>query len=279
MNNAPDARAVENLVRAALAEDIGPGDATSLALVPAEARATAHLVAKAPGVLAGLACFTAAFRALDPDCTITLKAADGARVAPGERIARLDGRARALLSAERTALNFLGRLSGIASAARRLADAAGPDLAILDTRKTTPGLRLLEKYAVACGGGRNHRFGLYDMILVKENHIRACGGIAVAVSRARAAYPDLKVEVEATTLNEVEAVIKSGADRVMFDNMDDAMIADAVALVAGRLETEASGNMDEARITRLAGSGLDYISVGALTHSVTCLDLSLLFDN
>lgn len=267
------------LIRTALDEDIGPGDATVNAVIPAGSRSRARLVAKEEGIVCGLPVFAQVFSMLDPAVVCTPLKQEGVRVHQAETVATLDGPSRALLTGERTALNFLGRLSGIASkAARYAALTAGRHLTILDTRKTTPGLRRLEKYAVQAGGCANHRLGLYDMIMLKENHIRAAGGITGAVARCRDHAPGIPVEVETTCLAEIEEALASGAERIMFDNMDDALIARAVALVAGRAETEASGNMDEARIRALADSGVDFISVGGLTHSVNCLDFSLLFE-
>lgn len=274
-----DRRELADLVGRALAEDVGAGDVTTVSLVPAEARAEARIVAKADGVLAGMAFVNAVFARFDAGVKVEWFRAEGAVLRRGDTVCRLSGNARALLTGERTALNFLGHLSGIATRAARFASlVAGTKLAILDTRKTTPGLRQAEKYAVQAGGCRNHRSGLYDMVLIKENHVRAAGGITAAVTRARAAADGLAVEVETTNEAEVREALAAGADRIMLDNMDDDLIRAMLAIIDGRAETEASGNMDEARIARLAASGLDFISVGALTHSVTALDLSLLFE-
>ena len=274
-----DRRELADLVGRALAEDVGAGDVTTVSLVPAEARAEARIVAKADGVLAGMAFVNAVFARFDAGVKIEWFRADGSVLRRGDTVCRLSGNARALLTGERTALNFLGHLSGIATRAARFASlVAGTKLAILDTRKTTPGLRQAEKYAVQAGGCQNHRSGLYDMVLIKENHVRAAGGITAAVTRARAAADGLAVEVETTNEAEVREALAAGADRIMLDNMDDDLIRAMLAVIDGRAETEASGNMDEARIARLAASGLDFISVGALTHSVTALDLSLLFE-
>lgn len=266
------------LIRAALAEDVGAGDVTTEALVPPDARASAHVVAKGEGVLAGMPLFTRVFRTLDASVDFSQALDDGARLSKGDVVCRFAGNARALLTGERTALNFLGRLSGIATASGRLAAlVAGKRLKILDTRKTTPLHRGLEKYAVQAGGCGNHRRGLYDMVLIKENHITAAGGIAAAVRLARAAQPTLAVEVETTNEREVREALDAAADRVMLDNMSDDMIREMVRLIAGRAEIEASGNMNAERIAALADSGVDFISVGAVTQSAPAFDFSMLF--
>lgn len=267
------------LIKAALEEDLGPGDVTSLALIPDERQARARLLVKGSGVLAGLPVFGETFRVLDENVTVSLLKQDGERVKPGEVAAIVQGPARSLLSGERTALNFVGLLSGIASGAAHLSGlTAGKGPTLLDTRKTVPLLRDLSKYAVQVGGCANHRRGLYDMILIKENHLRAAGSIREAVARCRSAWPNLAVEVETTNLDEVREALEAGADRIMFDNMDDTLIREALTLTRGRCESEASGNMDADRIRALAGSGLDYISLGSLTSNVQCLDVSLLFE-
>jgi len=287
----PDARALfirmggvdddtlDALVRAALAEDIGAGDATSEATVPYERHVSARVVAKGEGVLAGFPLFHRVFMTLDPNVFFSNILCDESRFAKGQVICRLGGRARVLLAGERTALNFLGHLSGIATETARLARLVeGKRVQILDTRKTLPLYRALEKYAVRMGGGANHRFGLYDMVLIKENHIAAAGGIALAVRRAREAAPSLKIEVETTNEQEVREALDAGADRIMLDNMDNAMIHGMVRLIDGRAETEASGNMNASRILELADSGLDCISVGAITQSAPAADFSMLID-
>lgn len=271
---------ITRLVQQALAEDIGPGDVTTEACVPEEARALALIRAKAQGVIAGLAFAREVFFQLDPQVDFSPCLQDGEAVLKGDIVCRISGPSRAILSGERTALNFLGHLSGIATAAKRLAALVqGTGLTILDTRKTTPLLRQAEKYAVQAGGCKNHRTGLFDMVLIKENHIRAAGGISQAVQRARDANPKLRIEVETSSEAEVREALAAGADRIMFDNMNDAMIRSMLSIVNGQAETEASGNMTEERIAALATSGLDYVSLGALTHSVAALDLSLLFED
>ena len=265
------------LLDAWLAEDLGDGDVTSEATVPADRRASARLLVKAPGVVCGLALAERVFTRLDPDLVFEAVLRDGARVdEPPAVAATLEGRARALLAGERLALNLVGRLSGIATQTARYVDAvAGTGAAILDTRKTTPGLRALEKYAVACGGGRNHRLGLFDAVLIKDNHIAVAGSLSEAVRRARAYAPGLEVEVEADTLMQVHEALEAGADAILLDNMPPARLAEAVALVAGRARTEASGGITLEGIAAVGRSGVDTISVGALTHSAANLDVSL----
>ena len=267
------------MVRQALAEDIGPGDITTEACISPEAVDSALIRAKGKGVIAGLDFAREVFFQLDQQVAFEPHIRDGGHVSPGDVVCRVSGRSRALLTGERTALNFLGHLSGIATAAGHVAALTqGAHLTILDTRKTTPLLRQAEKYAVQAGGCRNHRTGLFDMVLIKENHIRAAGGISQAVRRARAAAPGLKVEVETTCEAEVREALAAGVDRIMLDNMDDAMIRSMLSIINGQAETEASGNMTQERIAALATSGLDYVSMGSLTHSVTVLDLSMLFE-
>ena len=271
-------------VRAALAEDIGPGDATTLATVPATARARARLRAREPLTVAGLALAETAFRELAPEVEIILSARDGQRLEAGATLLTVAGPARALLTAERVALNFLQRLSGIATlTARYVAAVAGTPVKILDTRKTTPGGRRLEKYAVACGGGTNHRTGLYDLVLIKDNHLAALrdaqpNAIAAAVQRARTHYPRLKVEVEADTLVQAGQAADAGADIILLDNMPPDRLREAVRLIAGRSRTEASGGVNLQTVGAIADTGVDYISVGALTHSAPAVDLGLDFD-
>lgn len=270
------ARAVSD----ALAEDLGlAGDITTDATVAADAQANAVLASRQMGVVAGLDLAEAAFRALDPAIRFTVEKSDGARLEPGDVIARLSGSARAILTAERVALNYLGRLSGIASLTRRYVDAvAGTTAAIVDTRKTTPGLRAFEKYAVRCGGGRNHRAGLFDAILIKDNHIVAAGGVAEAIAGARAHAGHLvKVEIEVDTLAQLEVVLSHGADAVLLDNMDPQTLAKAVHMVSGRALTEASGGVNLSTVRAIAETGVDLISVGALTHSAPVLDVGLDF--
>jgi nicotinate-nucleotide pyrophosphorylase (carboxylating) len=273
--------AIADVIAAGLREDVGAGDVTTNALISPLARSTADLLLKAPGVVAGVGIAEAVFRALSPDVTFQAVAADGARLdeaALPVQLARIEAPTRALLTGERLALNLLGRLSGIATLTRRYVDAvSGTNAVILDTRKTTPGMRALEKYAVRCGGGTNHRLGLYDAILIKDNHLRAAGGVAPAVAAARTARPDLSVEVEAETLAEVAEALSAGADRILLDNMPPRLLREAVALVAGRVPLEASGGVSLATVRAIAETGVDFISVGALTHSATALDVSLEF--
>jgi nicotinate-nucleotide pyrophosphorylase (carboxylating) len=273
---AMDAQAIAELVGRALAEDLGPGDVTTEATVPAQARARAAITQKAPGVIFGLDVAEATFRALAPDAHITRQTTEG-EWRDGGPVMAVEAGARAILSAERTALNFLGRLSGVATLTARHVEAVrGTGVRILDTRKTTPGLRMLEKAAVAAGGGTNHRTGLYDAILIKENHAALAGGVGEAVRRARAAAPDLLLEVECRTLEEVREALEVGAPRILLDNMTPGELARAAAEVAGRAELEASGGVTLAGLREIAETGIDFISVGALTHSAPALDLSLL---
>ena len=267
------------VVRAALAEDLGDGDVTAQATVPASARAVATITQKARGVVFGLDAAQAAFAQLDPDVTLEPLGPEGAwRDAPAP-VLRATGDARALLAAERTALNFLARLSGVATLTARCVRAVeGTGARILDTRKTTPGLRALEKAAVAAGGATNHRAGLYDMVLIKENHAAMAGGIAVAVQAAQAAYPDLPLEVECRTLEEVDEALGAGARRILLDNMGPDELRAAVDHVAGRAELEASGAITLDNLRAHAETGVDFISLGALTHSAPALDMSLLLE-
>ena len=260
------------IVRAALAEDLGrAGDVTAQACLPADARLSVVFATRQPGVLAGLACARLAVLELDPAARFEPLAADGDILTAGTPLARVYGNARAILSAERTALNLMSRLSGVASLTRTyVAAVAGTKARIVDTRKTTPGLRALEKYAVRCGGGVNHRFGLDDAILIKDNHIAACGGVAQAVERARAAAGHLmQVEVEIDNLGQLEDALRHGPDVVMFDNFSLADLATAVA------RTEASGGVNLSTVRAIAETGVDVISVGALTHSAPILDIGL----
>lgn len=275
---------VERLVRAALAEDVGSGDATTLATVPENMQARAAMVAREPLVMAGLALAEAAFTAGSPKVAFDRRFAEGAAVATGQTLARVEGSARALLSAERVALNFVQRLSGIATlTAQYVAAIRGTKAQILDTRKTTPGWRRLEKYAVACGGGRNHRFGLFDLVLIKDNHLAALksetpNAISAAVRRARRCYPQLKVEVEADTLRQVEQAVQAGADIILLDNMTVDQLKAAVRLVSGRAQTEASGGVNLKTVRAIAETGVDFISVGAITHSARSVDIALDFE-
>jgi nicotinate-nucleotide pyrophosphorylase (carboxylating) len=270
-----DPRAYLDLVRRALAEDIGPGDVTTNLLVPADARATARLIAKSDCVVAGLDVATAVFVAIDPSVAVTALVADGGRCRPGDVIANVAGPSRTLLTGERTALNFLQHLSGIATLTRRFVDATGGRLTILDTRKTLPTLRALAKYAVRCGGGTNHRMGLYDAVLIKDNHIRLAGGIGEAVRRVRAQGVTLPIEVETQSLADVDAAIAAAPDVIMLDNLSDAEMREAVARIAGRAKVEISGGVTLDRIPALVAIGADVVSVGALTHSAPAADISL----
>jgi nicotinate-nucleotide pyrophosphorylase (carboxylating) len=266
------------VVRLALAEDLGrAGDVTAQACIDADAVLRARFVARKPGVVAGLDCARLAILELDPGAAFVFLAADGQAVAAGQAAAKVEANARALLSAERTALNLLGRLSGVATLTRAYVDAvAGTQARIADTRKTTPGLRHLEKYAVRCGGGVNHRFGLDDAILIKDNHIAACGGVGEAVRRARAAAGHLtKVEVEVDGLDQLEEALAHGPDVVMLDNFSLADLRRAVARTAGRAVLEASGGVSLETVAAIAATGVDVISVGALTHSASVLDIGL----
>ena len=266
---------LERVAFAALAEDVGEGDVTTDATVDAAATGTADLVVKEDGVVCGLDVAEAVFRAVDPDLRFERLVDEGAVVAAGTAVARMIGPERAILTGERTALNFLARLSGIATLTRRYVDAVeGTGAAILDTRKTTPGLRALEKHAVATGGGRNHRFGLDDGVLVKDNHLRAAGSVANAVERLRVAT-SLPVEVECDTLVQVEEALAARADAILLDNMTPDLLRDAVALVEGRARLEASGGITLDNVRAVAETGVDEISVGALTHSARSLDVSL----
>jgi nicotinate-nucleotide pyrophosphorylase (carboxylating) len=259
-------------VRAFLAEDVGDGDVTAEAVVPADARLDATLLLMEAGVVCGLEVVEAVFRELDPDVAFELRAHDG-DVVHGE-VARLSGDARALLAAERTALNLLGRLSGIATLTRSYVDAIeGTGPVILDTRKTTPGLRTLEKLAVRAGGGTNHRFGLFDAVLIKDNHLRLGGGVAETVRRAK--ETGLPVEVECETLDDVRAALDARADTILLDNMTPAQLREAVALVGGRARTEASGGVRLDTVREIAATGVDAISVGALTHGARSHDVSM----
>jgi nicotinate-nucleotide pyrophosphorylase (carboxylating) len=267
---------LEGLVARALQEDVGTGDVTGAATVPETARAVATITQKAPGVVYGLEVAEAVFRALDPDAELERLGPEGAWREDGP-VLRVSGGARELLAAERTALNFLGRLSGVATLTATCVRAVeGTGAQILDTRKTTPGLRALEKAAVAAGGGRNHRFGLWDEILIKENHAAMAGGVGPAVRAAREMFPDLPLEVECRDTAEIQEALDAGAPRILLDNMDPERLRNAVMQVAGRAVLEASGGMTLDTLRDHADTGVDFISVGALTHSAPVLDLSLL---
>ncbi len=263
-----------DIVRRALDEDLGAGDLTTAAIVPADTRASGVFLVKDDCVLAGLDVALEAFRQLEPNVRIVLNRQDGERCHAGEEIAEVTGSARALLMGERTALNFLQRLSGIATRAREFVDASGGRIIILDTRKTTPTLRALEKYAVRAGGAMNHRAGLFDAILIKDNHIRIAGDLARAVEQARAYRPDLTIEVEAQTLDEVDQALDAGADIVLLDNMPIDAIREAVRRAHGQAKIEISGGVTLERIPALAATGADFVSAGALTHSAPAVDIS-----
>jgi nicotinate-nucleotide pyrophosphorylase (carboxylating) len=269
---------IRDLVRRALAEDVGDGDVTTQATVAPETRARGRIVQKAPGVIFGLDAAELAFRETDPGVVLTRRTEEGVWREDGE-VLDIEGTAAGILTAERTALNLLGRLSGVATATARAVRAVeGTKARILDTRKTTPGLRMLEKAAVRAGGGTNHRVGLFDAFLIKENHIAAAGGIAQAVERARASRPDLLLEVEVRNRDEVDQALQAGAPRLLLDNMSLQELSDTVEHVAGRAELEASGNVTLERLRDIADTGVDFISMGALTHSAPVLDLSLLLE-
>ena len=262
------------IVRRALAEDLGWGDVTTEAVVPSNLRARGVILAKAPCIVAGLDVAAEAFSQLDPGCVFDRRRKDGERCEPGAVVAEIRGQAASMLTAERTALNFLQRLSGIATLTRRFVDASGGTITILDTRKTTPTLRELEKYAVRAGGGTNHRGGLDNGILIKDNHVRLAGGVKEAVKRMKEADPEMPIEVEAQTLDQVDDAIAAGADIILVDNLPLDVIREAVARVRGRAQVELSGGITLDRIPDLAKTGANYVSVGALTHSAPAADLS-----
>jgi nicotinate-nucleotide pyrophosphorylase (carboxylating) len=269
---------LSHIVAQALAEDVGSGDVTTQATVPADARARATISQKAPGVIYGLEVAHEAFRQLDGDVRVERLVDEGVWREHGE-VLRVEGSARGLLTAERTALNFLGRLSGVATVSALAArEVEGTGATVLDTRKTTPGLRALEKAAVNAGGAANHRFGLFDAVLIKENHIAAAGGIRAAVDAARTAAPNLPLEVEVRNPAEVEEALDAGAPRLLLDNMTPDELRVAVAQVAGRAALEASGGVTLQTLREVAETGIDFISLGALTHSAPALDLSLILE-
>jgi nicotinate-nucleotide pyrophosphorylase (carboxylating) len=273
------------LIRLALTEDLGGGDVTTEAVVAEGARARAHIEAREAGVLAGTETAELAFKELDPEVRVEWRVPEGGDLTPGLTVAAIEGRARGILSAERVALNFLQRLSGVATRTRAFVRAVdGSGVAILDTRKTTPGLRVLEKLAVLAGGGRNHRFGLFDGVLIKENHVRSVGGLAAAIERARAGAGTMPIIVEVRSIAEAMEAAKQGADRVLLDNMKPAQVAQVVkrfgaAGLPRASEIEVSGGVTLANVRSFAIPGVSYISVGALTHSAPAVDLSLLVDS
>ena len=268
------------LVRAALAEDIGRGDATTLALVPEDSYSTVVMVAREPMVMAGVDLVLASFQEVDERIDFGIEVLDGQDGDFFQPLLRLQGPTQALLTAERTALNFVQRLSGVATlTAQFVKQVAGTEVQILDTRKTTPGWRALEKYAVACGGGTNHRIGLFDLVMIKDNHLAALeGDMAEAIRRAREKYPDLKVEAEADTIEQAQTAAEAGADIILLDNMSCGDLRQAIELIDGRAETEASGGVTLETVREIAETGVDFISVGALTHSAPSVDIALDFD-
>ncbi|RKD86061.1 carboxylating nicotinate-nucleotide diphosphorylase [Mangrovibacterium diazotrophicum] len=276
MMNQKELEAAKHLIELALEEDVATGDLTTDNLIPAEMKRTAYWAAKADGIVAGLEIAEMTFRKLDPDLKWNIFFNDGSRVKKGDIIVRFEATYRALLTGERTALNFVQRLSGVASMSGLYADAVKDyKTEILDTRKTLPGFRLLDKYAVKTGGATNHRIGLFDMVMIKDNHIDIAGGIKPAVKAIREKVaPEIKIEVETTNLDQVKEALEAGADIIMLDNMSNETMTEAVELIAGKAKVEASGNMTLERLAGVAATGVDFISIGALTHSVAALDIS-----
>jgi nicotinate-nucleotide pyrophosphorylase (carboxylating) len=279
--NELELKAAQTLIELALKEDVGDGDITTDNIIPAESRRKAKMVAKADGVVAGLPVAEMVFRKLDANLVWEVKTPEGSRVKKGDVMVEFEGTYRALLTGERTALNFLQRLSGIATMSAKYADAVKDfKTVILDTRKTLPGFRMLDKYAVKTGGASNHRIGLYDMAMIKDNHIEVAGGITKAVEAVRSKIkPGILIEVETTNLEQVQEAIDAKADIIMLDNMDNETMKKGVELIAGRAKVEASGNMTLERLREVAATGVDYISIGALTHSVSALDISQRLEN
>ncbi|HET7557772.1 MAG TPA: carboxylating nicotinate-nucleotide diphosphorylase [Rhodanobacteraceae bacterium] len=273
----PPQDSIDADVQRALAEDFGSGDVTA-DLIDVDARARARIVCRENAVIAGMPWAEACFRALDPDALIQWSCSDGDRLAADAVLCGIEGKARALVGAERCALNFLQTLSATATVTRAYADAVvGTRATVLDTRKTVPGLRIAQKYAVRCGGGANHRIGLYDAILIKENHVAAAGGIIPAVAKARTRHPALLLEVEVETLDELAQALRAGADRVLLDDFTPDMLREAVALTDGRAPLEVSGSVDLGRVRAIAECGVDYISIGAITKNIRAIDLSMRF--
>ena len=267
---------IDKIITLAIEEDVEKGDVTTNSLVPESTLAVAEMTAKADGVISGIYIARMVFERFDKNIRWLPSTTEGGRVKKGDSIVRIEGSYRALLTGERTALNILQRMSGIASATSNyVKELEGSATQLLDTRKTAPGMRILDKIAVRAGGGTNHRMGLYDLALIKDNHIKVAGGITEAVKEVRAYAPGIKVEVEVTTLEETKEAVTAGADIIMLDNMSNEMMEAAVKLIDGRAKTEASGNMTIGRLKGVAATGVDYISVGALTHSVTALDISM----
>lgn len=279
--NALELNAAQTLIELALKEDVGDGDITTDNIIPAETRRKAKMVAKADGVVAGLPVAEMVFKSLDPQLIWNVITPEGSKVKKGDVMVEFEGTYRALLTGERTALNFLQRLSGIATLSAKYAEAVNEfKTVILDTRKTLPGFRMLDKYAVKTGGASNHRIGLYDMAMIKDNHIEVAGGITKAVDAVRSKIKaGILIEVETTTLEQVQEAIDAGADIIMLDNMDTETMKKGVELIAGRAKVEASGNMTLERLREVAATGVDYISIGALTHSVSALDISQRLEN
>jgi nicotinate-nucleotide pyrophosphorylase (carboxylating) len=277
MDNLLNSPHLDRLIDLALEEDIGPGDVTTQALIDPELQGEAHIRAKATLVVAGLIVAARVFHKLDAKVVFAAAVDDGQEVAPGTVLARLTGPVASILTGERVALNFLQRLSGIATFTRAMAArVTGSNAVLVDTRKTTPGWRALEKYAVRLGGGRNHRLGLYDAVLIKNNHLTAVGGVGEAVRRAKAgAHPRLTIEVEVADLAGLEEALSAGADRILLDNMDDATLRRAVEITGGRALLEASGGMTKERLPQVAATGVNFISMGALTHSAPAVDIHL----
>lgn len=279
--NELELKAAQTLIELALLEDVGEGDITTDNIIPAETRRKAKMVAKADGVVAGLQVAEMVFKSLDPKMSWNVLTPEGSRVKPGDVMVEFEGTYRALLTGERTALNFLQRMSGIATMSAKYADVVKDfKTVILDTRKTLPGFRMLDKYAVKTGGASNHRIGLYDMAMIKDNHIEVAGGITKAVNAVRSNIKaGTQIEVETTTLAQVQEAIDAGADIIMLDNMDNETMRKGVELIAGRAKVEASGNMTLERLREVAATGVDFISIGALTHSVSALDISQRLEN
>ena len=271
---------IDQMIQTALAEDLGSGDVTTQAILPQTQQMSGQFIAKADGVIAGLTVAEATFKAVGDTAVFTPNVTDGDHVATGDLIAEISGPGWVLLSGERVALNFLQRMSGIATMTRQFVDAvAGTNAVILDTRKTVPGLRMADKLAVKLGGGQNHRIGLYDMALIKENHIAAVAGdLAEAVNRVKSFAPDIPIEIEITNLAQLETALTLPVDRIMLDNMSLAEMREAVGMANGRIPLEASGNVNMKTVRAIAETGVDFISIGALTHSVTALDISLLLN-
>jgi nicotinate-nucleotide pyrophosphorylase (carboxylating) len=282
MRHMPEAfyyNGLDELIKNALAEDIGTGDITTISCVPQEAVSKGFFLAKDSGVVCGLSVAARVFELLDTSVRFIMHSSDGDAVAKGDILAEIEGPSRSILTGERTALNLLQHLSGIATRTQlAVAAIAGMKTKIADTRKTTPGLRVLEKYAVRCGGGKNHRYNLSDGILIKDNHIVAAGGITQAVERVKSLAPHtLRIEVETENLAQIDEALSAGADIIMLDNMSVDEMAEAVKHIAGRAFTEASGNMGDKDLRQVAETGVDFISIGALTHSIRALDISLRF--